>query len=412
MTVKRISFTDERIRKLPIPTTGRPAVYDDKIPPLCVRLSPTGRRAFYVYKRVNGRPVFVKVGDFPEMKVHAAREEAEIILGDLRKGKNPTEEKRRKNHSPTLGSLFQEYLTRHLEAKGKDTKDAKSLWHKDLYALRNRKLNSIKSRDIVELYDRILDRGAPQVANKIHGLLSAMFRFGMKRAYPGLEYNPVSGRESPAPRSVRTRVLSPDEIRTFWSGLNTASMRMETRQALRLCLTTMQRCGEVVGMSWAELDMDKRTWLLPGERVKNRRTHLVPLSDLTMEILKSMPEGSDYVFPGSKGGPIVSGTLSTVLPRSYTEGHFPGCDKFCVHDLRRSGATLVRSPRITEEMVGMLLNHSSRTVTGKHYSLYDGQEEKRRVAEAWGRKLCEILNPPENNVVIMHHTGGHDGNSH
>jgi len=402
MAANRISFTDERIRKLPVPEHGRPAVFDDKIPPLCVRLSPSGRRAFYIYKRVDGMPTFVKVGDFPEMKTHAAREQGEIILGDLRKGINPTEEKRRKNHAETLGDLWDEYRIRHLEAKGKSTAQAEHLWKRNLYPLRNRKLYSIKSRDIVELYDRILDRGSPQVANKIHGLLSAMYRHGLKRAFPGLDFNPVSGRELPAPKSVKTRVLSPDEIKMFWSNLDNTAMSLQARQALRVCLTTMQRPGEVAGMTWAELDLDNREWTIPRERTKNSRAHLVPLSDLAVEILDSMPREADYVFPGARAGTrIGASTLPNALRVGYLEGHFPECERFTPHDLRRTGATLVRNPRITEEMVGMLLNHTSQTVTGKHYSLHDGAEEKKHVAQAWERKLRDILNPPESNVVRL-----------
>src|SRR3546814_8928470 len=57
---------------------------------------------------------------------------------------------------------------------------------------------------------------------------------------------------------------------------------------VRLLMITLQRRSEVASLPWAELDQDKRLWLLPGERSKNGEEHLLPLSDLAMDEFKAL----------------------------------------------------------------------------------------------------------------------------
>src|SRR3546814_10526033 len=57
---------------------------------------------------------------------------------------------------------------------------------------------------------------------------------------------------------------------------------------VRLLMITLQRRSEVASLPWAELDQDKRLWLLPGERSKNGEEHLLPLSDLATDEFKAL----------------------------------------------------------------------------------------------------------------------------
>src|SRR3546814_5294058 len=93
-------------------------------------------------------------------------------------------------------------------------------------------------------------------------------------------------RDGPPGVKRRRRVLSPDELVALWR----ASYKLDgPRGALvRLLMITLQRRSEVASLPWAELDQDKRLWLLPGERSKNGEEHLLPLSDLAMDEFKAL----------------------------------------------------------------------------------------------------------------------------
>jgi integrase len=68
-------------------------------------------------------------------------------------------------------------------------------------------------------------------------------------------------------------------------------------------MLTVTRSQEIRWMEWDELDFDKKTWLIPGWKMKIKgetadgKPHLVPLTDQAIAIIQSMPRVGKYVFP-------------------------------------------------------------------------------------------------------------------
>ena len=109
-------------------------------------------------------------------------------------------------------------------------------------------------------------------------------------------------------------------------------------RALEFLILTAARSGEVRGMTWAEVDLDKRRWTVPGDRMKAGKAHRVPLTDRGVAILAEMAlfrpahdDGSALVFPGDERsgrrkpgavGPVQMSdmTLAAVLKRMKRTG--------------------------------------------------------------------------------------------
>jgi integrase len=70
--------------------------------------------------------------------------------------------------------------------------------------------------------------------------------------------------------------------------------------ALELCILTAARSGEILGMQWSEIDIDKKIWTVPANRMKAGREHRVPLSSRAVAILKQLKKATvgEFVFPG------------------------------------------------------------------------------------------------------------------
>ena len=87
-------------------------------------------------------------------------------------------------------------------------------------------------------------------------------------------------------------------------------------RALEVTLLTGLRTGEVIGARWTEIDLERKTWVIPAERLKDRKTrtepHRVPLSPQVVAILKALPRLGEFVFPGLKP----SKPLSNIAMRS------------------------------------------------------------------------------------------------
>lgn len=93
--VTRFSFTRAAILAVKRPTDQeRVYVYDKRTPALALCVTQGGGRTFYVYRRIHGRPVRVRLGRFPEMTIDQARKQAAVVLAEIARGNDPQEQKR------------------------------------------------------------------------------------------------------------------------------------------------------------------------------------------------------------------------------------------------------------------------------------------------------------------------------
>ena len=264
----------------------------------------------------------------------------------------------------------------------------------------------------------------PAGARHCRALVRQAFNFGIRRELVSVR-NPAQLVDLPKPAS-RERVLSDDELRTIWQAArgrapihqggdakDVPKLSLATGTGLAICLAmvTLQRGGEVVGIHARELDRAARLWTLPGERTKNRRPHVVPLSDLAMELIDqaytfaALTTGAEngawqgHAFPSPHraeraAAPIGRLALSSAVGRLMTA---VGIADATAHDFRRTGATNLtgESLNIPRFIVSRVLNQISDTggaaaVTG----VYDRNQyltEKRRALDAWARLLLEIV---------------------
>lgn len=103
-------------------------------------------------------------------------------------------------------------------------------------------------------------------------------------------------------------------------------------KALEFLILTGCRSGEIRGALWREIDLDSKLWVIPAMRMKMAQEHRVPLSEVAVDLLTSLPrlEDTDLIFPSSKTNtPLSDMTLTAVLRRSsgsaYTVHGFRSC---------------------------------------------------------------------------------------
>ena len=146
----------------------------------------------------------------------------------------------------------------------------------------------------------------------------------------------------------------------------------------------------------------KAVWLLPPERSKNGRAHLVPLSELArLTILSAIDLISDedeYLFPSpvEAGGPITGHALTVAMSRmgKKIEGAAVAtwtADPPSPHDLRRTVATRLSALGISKEDRDACFNHTPTDVGSRHYDQYERAAEKRKALAVWSDQLSDIL---------------------
>lgn len=92
-------------------------------------------------------------------------------------------------------------------------------------------------------------------------------------------------------------------------------------RAVEFAILTASRSGEVRGSKWSEIDLGAKLWTIPAERMKAKREHEVPLSDSALALLTALPrvEGTDFVFPGTRGQALSDMSLTAVIRRMNAE---------------------------------------------------------------------------------------------
>ena len=162
----------------------------------------------------------------------------------------------------------------------------------------------------------------------------------------------------------RTRALSPEEVRTYLEVLYRSNIRRQFKLALNLILLTLVRKSELLHALWRQVDFKLGEWALPGESVKNEKPHIVYLSRQATDILtelKALAGDSEFVLAGrgSLNKPFASNALNKAL-----EGvNFP-IPPFTIHDLRRTGSTILHERGFSSDVVEKALNHTIGGVRG------------------------------------------------
>lgn len=255
---------------------------------------------------------------------------------------------------------------------------------------------------------------APSQSNKCRALLSQFFNYAVDEER--LASNPVSRVAKMTEDKARTRTLTNHELKAFWGALDDPSglrivdekrdlpvlVSEPVRICMKLCLVTLQRRAEVAGMKQSELDLENKVWIIPEDRTKGRAEHLVPLSELALQLIKaalklakkSKKGLGDAIFPSptSKDVSIGAGAPSHAMADLTAA---LGIEDATLHDLRRTGATGMAALGVPPFVVSKVLAHKDSgggaAVTARHYNLYAYAAEKRDALERWSSRLTALL---------------------
>lgn len=397
-------FTDRSIKALK-PKETRYEVMEDGRKGLRLRVSPTGSKAWlFVYRR-GGKVTRITLGKYPEMALAEAHEELARLRALLRKGTDPGQAERvarlEEIRAPTVTQLGELYIERYAKVHKRAWREDERILNKDVLPRWGHiKAKDITRGDLIALLDDLVDRGAPIMANRTLATVRKMFNYAMERSI--LETSPCVAVKAPGKETQRDRVLSEEEIRTFWAALDGINASLAIRCVLKLQLVTAQRKGEVVAAEWSEIAGD--WWTIPAEKAKNGLAHRVPLSALARAVLEEIPRlGERYLFPSrSDGKPLLDTSVDHAVQK-HREAF--GIPHFTPHDLRRTAASHMAAMGISRLVLSKILNHVETGITAVYdRHSYDG--EKHLALDAWARKLESIIHGASSNVVALTRPGG------
>jgi integrase len=449
---RKQELTDRFLRSLKAAPDGeRYEVMDTTVPGLAIRVTDTGHKSFVYIRRFPGskNPArralgqYVPVNEATERRRYmerskedreketfeeymvrtygtatlaGARTKARQWAAKIESGIDPKEgeqqrkiEQARKRQNSTA-AVAEVFFERHLRKTRKGAEVERDMRREFVEPWGTRPITAITRHDVMAVIDAAVDRGAPYQAHNLLGYARRFFNWAIARGIYGIEQSPcdrLKPKEVIGKKAMRSRVLTDAELRAFWKV--TEGMAYPYGPLFQVLLLTGQRKSEVAEAQWTELDLSKKLWTIPKERMKADAAHVVPLADDVIAILRSLPrfKKGNHVFSTDFGVKPVNGfskakaKLDTAMLAKLSEQDSnTKLPHFVIHDIRRSVRTQLSALPVPDLVRELVIGH---TKPGLHkvYDQHAYETEKRHALDLWAARLRSIVMPPPSNVVEL-----------
>ena len=381
--------------------------FDETVQGLALRVSNRGNRSWCFHYRSprDGKRARATFATYPATSLAMARGRALEAKGHVDAGSDPRLVlSGLASAGMTIAALVDAYLTDPEKSALRSKAEIERRLRRNLVPVIGAvKLSELRRRDVRNVTDAMLRRGVKVEATRVFEDCRALVRWAIQHEY--LDSNPLDGMTKPAEATFSNRVLSDDEIRALWHGLpKTLAKSVQCQRVIKLCLATGQRVGEVAGIVRSEIDLKKREWRLPANRVKNNSAHIVPLSNLAIQIIKeAMADAGEGapLFPCGTGSLSPIAVARTIL-RANDTGRF-GIAAWSAHDLRRTCLDNLAKLGVLPVVIGHVANHRSVTkggVTFAHYVQHSYEAERRDALDLWANRLAAIVGDQKTASVV------------
>lgn len=406
MEAKRLTMAS--VRRI-VPRAKRYEKPDAECPGLYLVVQPSGVKSWVVRFRLHGRSVKQTLGRLEHFDPSEARELARRSIRTAKRGDDP-----RAAVEDTVGKAVETYLAE-VATKRRSHKEIRRLFETEvLPQWRDRPAASIGSRDCRRLVEGVRAKKGNSRASKLHSYLRRFFVIAADRG--AVPTNPMRDLIRPELPPARDRVLSDPELALVWR----AAARTEGPfgRAVQLLTLTASRRDEVMSLRWREvedLDGKEPAILLPGERTKNGRPHLLPLSPAAVDLVRGTPRlayadergrkrDSEFVFTTSGASPFsgfskskarLDAMMAAIAAEDAAKSGRDGVETepWRLHDLRRTAATRMADLGVPPHVVEAALNHVSGAKAGVagvyNRSLY--AKEKREALDLWASHVERLV---------------------
>lgn len=401
-------------------------------------------------------------GTWPEKTLAAIRATRDDAKAIIRNKQEPTESKKaekflqtkriqetiaeQKNQQAaelTVTDLFNVWVSNGISHKDGNKEVSRIFQKRVLPSIGKIKLSELSETHLSNLYKGVATEGKTRMMIMMGRLVKQMLSWGERRL-PWrrllIDGNPADlvqpHQYAPHDYSgIRVRVLSREEIKILYTKFRQAEqeyysstdrrasdrpMLKRTEIAVWICLSTLCRIGELSKAQWKDVDFEKRKWMIPARNVKahrgQARSHTVHLSDFAVSQfreLQALTGKTPWLFPSEKlGHPTAPSTFAKQigdrqqrfglskgkLNRAQSDRLVIGVEKWTLHDLRRTGSTLMAELGISREIINLCQNHLVGSSIDRHYIHYDHRDKK---SDAWnqlGQELQKLI--PSNFLSI------------
>ncbi|MFT5693273.1 MAG: integrase, partial [Oceanicoccus sp.] len=265
---------------------------------LKLRIKPNGSKLwlFNYYRPYTKKRANLGLGSFPAVSLASARtkrkEARELLAQDIdpMEQRNEQQQAQLTAHTNTLEHIAAQWFV--VKKTTITPNYADSLWRSlELHvfpSLGKIPIHKIKAPATITTLKPVAAKGSLETVKRIAQRLNEIMTYAVNTGL--LQSNPLTGigKAFQAPDKKNMPALKPGELPELMQTLTTASIKITTRCLIEWQLHTMVRPSEAAGAQWREIDIDNKIWLIPAERMKKKKSHMVPLTPQAIALLEVM----------------------------------------------------------------------------------------------------------------------------
>ena len=363
---------------------------------LYLRIKPVGSKLWifnytrpFTKKRAN-----LSLGSYPDLSLAEARIKAQELRTLLTNDIDPQEHRQKidQKTGKAYANTFQKIAEQWLKLKQPDVSES-------YYRMINDRLkkyifpkmgkvpiHKINAVDAIQVISPLAEESKLETVKKLCRWVNEIMVYAVNTGV--IQSNPLAGirKAFNAPKVVNLPTLKPSELPELMSRLNGANTKIVTRCLIEWQLHTMVRPGEAAGTRWEEIDLKKKLWTIPAERMKKNRPHIVPLTAQTLnilEILEPISGQREFVFPADHHPRRSANSQSA--NRALKRMGFHG--RLVSHGLRALASTTLNEQGFEPDVIEAALAHVDKNAIRAAYNRSDYLEKRKKIMQWWSEHI-------------------------
>jgi len=363
---------------------------------LYLLLNPNGSKWWRLKYRYEGKEKLLSLGVYPDTGLADAREKRDAARKLLAAGVDPGSQRKAQKAAgeERLANSFEVVANTWLEGQRRTLatvtfEKAERNFRVLVYPwLGKRPVSEIEPPEVLACLRRIEAGGHHETAHRMKQRIAQVYRYaiahGLAKSNPAAD---LSDALQPIASKSRAAITDPSEVGGLLRAIETFHGQFATTCALKLAPLVFVRPGELRKAEWSEFDLDAAEWRIPGEKMKMREEHVVPLSTQALAILRELHPltgAGRYLFPGARDAkrPMSENTVNASLRRLGYDG-----DTMCGHGFRAMASTRLNEMGWAPDVIERQLAHAERNKVRAAYNRASYLAERRKMMQAWADYL-------------------------
>ena len=370
---------------------------------LYLELSAAGGKLWRWKYRFDGKEKRLALGAYPDVTLAQAREKRDDARKVLKNGVDPGSRNRKKIMAHTQGRTFENiarewvagraeiWAQRHMETV------VDRLVANVYPAIGKMPIADVGPIDVLLLVKDIEARGSLEVAKRVLGICSQIFRYAV--ALQLVKSDPcrdLGGALAPRVKSHFAALTTKEDAGELMRRIDDYQGTAVVRAALVFSALTFCRPGPIRHAEWSEIDFSGRQWIIPAAKMKltkemklRKEPHIVPLATQAMDLLSKVQHFTGrgrYIFPNprNKDLPMSENAVNVALKRMGFE------DVMTAHGFRSMASTLLNEAGYRHDVIEAQLAHSSADKIRAIYNRAQYMEERRKLMQDWANMLDSL----------------------